>query len=303
MHVRTLFCRFGAAPLVVKATLVLLATVRGSALAQEPAGLDSPSTFTASVVSSSLDPSSSLPESPVPGSSRDDGRHALPTADREPRPFHSLAVGLTLGTGGIGLELATPINTKFNLRGGISLFSYHTSFVVDTIPIDGTLHLSNYNAVLDYFPRARSFHISPGVTFYDNTRYNATIFVPGNQVVVFNDQNYTSDPNDPIRGTADIQFGRRFAPRLTVGYGNVIRHNTAGLTFPVEFGVEYIHIPTAVFNLTGSSCQSPSDCGPIDNDPETQQNISEQQAEINQDIRPLRFFPIFTFGVSYKFGH
>ena len=243
-----------------------------------------------------------LPEAPVPHFYGGGGQ-AEYTAEREPRPFHSLAVGLTLGTGGIGVELATPINTKLNLRGGASFFSYNTSFIVDTIPITGALHLSNINAEVDYFPRARSFHISPGITFYDNTRFNATIFVPGNQVVVFNDQNYTSDPNDPIRGTADISFGRTVAPRLTVGFGNVIRHHTAHLTFPFEIGAEYIKTPSAIFNLTGSSCDAPNDCNPINSDPETQENITEQQNEINADVKPFRIFPIITFGVSYKFGH
>ena len=256
--------------------------------------------FSSSTVSSPLTDRDLLPDAP---DAEAGGFQAEAAGYREPRPFHSYALGLTLGTGGIGLELATPLNTKFNLRAGASFFSYNTSFIVDTIPINGTLHLSNINAVVDYFPRARSFHISPGVTFYDKTRYNAIILVPGNQIVTFNDQNYTSDPNDPIRGVALIQFGRTVAPRLTAGFGNVIRHHTKSFTFPFEFGFEYIKTPTAVFNLTGSSCDSPNDCGPIDNDPETQENINEQQAEINSDLKPFRIFPIITFGISYKFGH
>ena len=267
---------------------------------------DSPIGFSSSLhpKPASLTDPDSLPDSPAPGGGGGGGAYqALYTGERATRPFHSVAVGLTLGTGGIGIQLATPINTKINLRAGASFFSYNTSFIVDTIPINGTLYLNNIHTSIDYFPRARSFHISPGVTFYDNTRYSATIFVPGNQIINFNDQNYTSDPSDPIRGTAFIQFGRTVAPRLTAGFGNVIRHHTRGFSYPVEFGFEYIKTPTALFNLTGSSCSAPGDCSTINSDPETQQNINEQQAEINSDLKPFRIFPIVTFGISYKFGH
>ena len=222
---------------------------------------------------------------------------------RATRPFHSLAIGLTLGTGGIGIDLAAPITSKLNLRAGAAFLNYTTSFIVDTIPIDGTLHLASTSAALDWFPTGRSFHISPGVTLYNDTTYSAVIIIPSNQVVTINDHDYTSDPADPIHGTAFLKFGNRVAPRLTVGWGNVIRHRTAGLTFPVDIGIEYRTPPTASFFLAGSSCESPTDCGPIQNDPDTQRNILEQQQQIVDDLRPLRFFPIVTIGISYKFGH
>lgn len=247
-----------------------------------------------------------LPEAPESASaySGRGRRNDFPSAGiREIRPFRSLAVGITLGSGGIGLQLATPLNSNFNLRTDASFFAYNTSFIVDSIPITGHLHLASVSASLDWAPTGRNFHVSPGVTVYEDTNFNATIFIVGYQVITLNDREYTSDPNDPVHGTASINFGKRVAPRLTVGYGNVIRHHTAGLTFPVELGFEYIHRPTAAFALTGSSCDSPNDCGPINSDPDTQQNILEQQQNIDKEIKPLRLFPIFSFGVSYKFGH
>jgi hypothetical protein len=255
---------------------------------------------------SSSSSSTALPDAPeVSYSSGSRPRKYAPASpgDRETRPFRSLAVGVMLTTGGIGVELATPVTPKINLRAYAGILSWTTSFTVDTIPISGTAHLSNAGFSVDWFPTAHNFHISPGLTMYENTNYNATIFIPGNQVVTLNDQDYTSDPNDPIHGTAFIQFGHTIAPRLTVGWGNVIRHHTARFTFPVEIGIEYIKPPTAVFNLAGSSCDSTGDCGPIQDDPDTQKNILEQQNEIISDLRPLRFFPIISFGISYKFGH
>ena len=256
--------------------------------------------FSSSVSSDSED--LTLPEAPSAATRRRVDRDPSPGL-RATRPFRSLAVALTLGTGGIGLDLATPLTSKLNLRAGAAFLNYTTSFTVDTIPIDGTLHLTSASAAVDWFPTGRSFHISPGITLYNDTTYNALIFIPGNQVVTLNDQNYTSDPADPIHGTAFLRFGNRVAPRLTVGWGNVIRHRTAGLTFPVDIGIEYITPPTALFVLAGSSCDSTGSCDPIQSDPATQQNILEQQTEIVNELHPLRFFPILSIGISYKFGH
>jgi len=43
------------------------------------------------------------------------------------------------------------------------------------------------------------------------------------------------------------------------------------------------------------------DCGPIANDPTAQSNLALEQKRLNDDIAPLRFYPILTTGVSYRF--
>ena len=220
------------------------------------------------------------------------------------RPFSTLAIGTSFGTTGAGVEIATPLNTRFNLRGGVGFFNYTTSFTADSVPIDGTLHLSNIHAGVDWFLSDRhSFHISPGITFFNHSNYNALIHIAPNQVITLNDQDYTSDPADPIHGTALINFGSSIAPRLTAGWGNMIPHKDKNISFPMEFGFQYIRRPTAVFRLAGSSCDNTGDCSSIASDPDAQSNLIEEQNEIIHDLAPLHFFPIIQFGVAYKFGH
>ncbi len=212
------------------------------------------------------------------------------------RPFSTMAIGLTFGTGGVGIELATPLNTRFNLRGGVGFFNYTTSFTVDSVPVDGTLHLSNVHAGVDWF-------FSDRHSFHNHSNYNAVIFIPGYGIINLNDQDYTSDPADPIHGTAFINFGSSIAPRLTAGFGNMIPHKDKNITFPMDFGFQYIRKPTALFKLAGSSCDNSGDCQSIATDPDAQANLLEEQNEIIHDIAPLRFFPIISFGIAYKFGH
>ena len=217
-------------------------------------------------------------------------------------PFSTVALAVTFGSGGVGIDVATPLNTKFNLRGGAGFLNYTTSFVA-TVPITGTLQLRNVHGVVDWFPWGKAFHISPGVTFYQSNRYDAFIYIPGGQVVAFSDQNYTSDPNDPVHGTADVTFGNQVAPRLTVGWGNMIPHTDKNWTFPFEIGAEYVKPPVSAFTLLGSSCDAQGDCGSVQNDPDTQANVLQQQIDLTNELRPLRFFPVISIGVSYKFGH
>ncbi|WP_041597186.1 hypothetical protein [Granulicella tundricola] len=72
-------------------------------------------------------------------------------------------------------------------------------------------------------------------------------------------------------------------------------------SFPFEVGFQYIAEPTVVLNLTGSAC-SADGCGSIDTDPETQANIVAERKELSDDLAPLRFYPILSTGVSYRFG-
>ncbi len=244
-----------------------------------------------------------LPESPEPALAG--VRYVRPplAVASHTLPFSTFAVAVTAGLGGVGVDVATPLNSRINLRGGVGFFNYTTSFVVDTVPIDGTLHIRNAHASVDWFLFNNSFHISSGITIYNNTNFNAIIHVPANQVIELNDQDYTSDPADPIRGTAYMKFGGKVAPRLTVGWGNMIPHKDKNITFPFEIGLDYRSAPTAQFALIGSSCDSQGDCEPIQSDPDTQTNIQQQQQQITQELAPLRFFPVLSFGVSYKFGH
>ena len=232
---------------------------------------------------------------------------------REPKPplavashtltFSTIALALTFGDGGIGGEIATPLNSRINLRAGGGFLVASTHFVADTIPFDGTIHLGNAHASVDWFLFHNAFHISPGITFYNVANFNAAVNVPGNQSITINDTVYVSDPADPIQGSAFINFGHRLAPRLTIGHGNMIPHRDKNWTFPYEIGFDYRHVPTVAFTLGGSSCQNVKGCDLLINDPDVQSNLAEERKELTDDLAPLRFFPIVQFGVSYKFGH
>ena len=215
------------------------------------------------------------------------------------QPFSALAVAVKVGIAGIGFDVATPLAQRFNLRGGASFFSYNSSYNVDGTTVNGDLKLRSVNLSADWFPFNNRFRISPGVILYNGNTLNATASVPGGQTFTLDDTDYTSSPTDPVRGSASLLFGKKAAPSLTVGTGNMIPRHGGHISIPFEIGFEYITSPTFLLNLQGTAC-SQGICQSTAN-PQFQANLQGEQNEINSDIAPLRIYPIVSIGVGYKF--
>jgi hypothetical protein len=216
-------------------------------------------------------------------------------------PFSALAIAFTTGVAGFGVDVATPLATKLNLRGSFSFLNYNPYVMEQGFPINGTIKLRTINAGVEIFPFHSSFHITPGVTLYNGNQAYATTRIPGGQTFTINDTDYVSDPADPVHGTFNVNLGHRLAPSLTMGFGNMLRRDSHW-SVPVDIGFEYIGQPRFVLNMQGSVCDAADGCTPVQDDPDTVANLQQQQADINQDISPLRFYPVVKVGLSYRFG-
>ena len=221
------------------------------------------------------------------------------------RPFSAAAIEVSVGLSGVGLELATPLARRLNLRAGGSFLNIDPHFVEDGISAIGDIQLRSEFVAVDLFPFNGAFHISPGFTLYNGDHFSAKAMVPGGQDFDLGDGTYTSDVTDPVHGMFGLNFGKRSAPRFTLGWGNMIPRMGGHWRFPFEIGAEYIGKPPQVtLTLAGTVCQGPGFCQPIDQNPTAQQNVMIEQNQINSDIPSwLRFFPLVSTGVSYRFGH
>ncbi len=228
------------------------------------------------------------------------------TATPSMKAFRTYAVSVKVGTMGPGVDIATPLAQRLNLRVGASFFQYSPSFTTDGLNIDGQLKLQNASASVDIYPFNNSFRISPGLTFKNNNSMNAGLLVPGGQSFSLGDADYTSDPVDPIHGTAGFTFGTsNIAPRFTMGFGNMLPRSGKHFSVPVEFGFQYISQPIVKLNFAGSGCSSQVQpdgsteygCGPVE-----QSDVMQEQKELQNDLSPLRFYPIFSIGFSYRIG-
>jgi hypothetical protein len=149
--------------------------------------------------------------------------HRAATIPQEIRPFRSLAIGFKADTLGLGVEFATPMAYRINLRSSINFFAFNYPFNIDGVNYNARLHFKSSETTVDWFPRGEGgFHISPGILYVKNTLSAPASVGPG-QTFVLGSQAFINSVDDPVNGTSSVVYSRKFAPMLLLGYGNIIR--------------------------------------------------------------------------------
>jgi hypothetical protein len=217
------------------------------------------------------------------------------------RAFSAVGVQIKAGFAGIGIDVATPLAQHFNLRASGSFVPFNAGYYIDGLTLDGQVRFRSATASLDWYPFHNGFRMSPGVTLYNGNSLNGTLSVPGGQSFDLGDGTYTSSPTDPVHGVGSMSFGRRTAPSFTVGWGNMIPRSGGRFSMPFEVGFQYIGAPKINFKLMGTACDNQG-CDSIATDPGTQADLQQELTDINNQITPLRFYPIISIGLAWAFG-
>lgn len=209
-------------------------------------------------------------------------------------------VAFKFGVLGAGVDVAVPVGSKVNIRGGFSGLSISHEFEDDGLVLDANLKLRSASAHLDWFPFGGGFHLSPGVMFYNGNELQATVRADSGSTFDLGDRTYRSSPTDPVRGDASVVF-ERVAPSLMMGWGNAVPR-TKRWSIPFELGVVFSKAPTATLGLTGSVCDpSGVNCRSVATDASVQADVRAQEADINDAIDVLRFIPVISIGVAFSF--
>lgn len=230
------------------------------------------------------------------------------------RPFSSVGVGVKLGLGGIGFDVATPlIPGRLNVRGGAGFFSYTYNGTVSDEPISATLKLNNAEVGLDWFPFKGSFRLSAGTTVYNTTGLTGTVTVAPGTTLKIGNSYYLSDtaPNQ-LTGNIALGLGGKAVPRFSLGWGNMVAKNHR-IRFETEFGIEIIGTPTVAWSYGGEACQTASKSSTTCSSESGYQSITTvsgasadiatQTASLQSDVNSVKVLPIFSVGLSYKIGH
>jgi hypothetical protein len=216
----------------------------------------------------------------------------------------NFGIGVKVGLLGVGTEIAARVNSHSNLRAGFNVLGYSRTFNKDGISYGGHLSFRTIEAHYDYFPWARSFHISGGLLDYIGNPITANALVPADTSFSLGGQQYYSDSASPAAANGRVNFNQ-ISPTVTFGWGNLVRENKH-FSFPVEFGVAFQGSPKSTLSLAGSVCNQPSTnpigrtCTPT-SDPTVQANVLSEQAKLDNSMKPFKFYPIISFGFGYKF--
>lgn len=232
---------------------------------------------------------------------------ALGTAPIAPPPPHGdraakIGIGAKISILGIGIEAATPLSRRFNLRGGFNFFNYDRGFNNNGIHYAAKLSFRSAEAHLDWYLLG-PIHLSPGVLFYNGNKLTGNASVPAGQTFTLGGTQYESDPSgaNPITGTGQLTFPKA-APSILLGFGNMLPRNGRHFGFNFEIGGEYQGAPTVKLNLQGTACNSSGlNCVNAATDPSVQASIQSQEKKINHDLSPFKFFPQISFGVGINF--
>lgn len=222
---------------------------------------------------------------------------AAPT--REGGLFRTWRIDLMANTLGAGFDLSTPLARHFDLRGGGNFVSFGYEFDVDGLHYDSDIRLRSGNLRLDWFPRKRNFHISPGI-LYANNNVTALSHVPAGAQFTLGDENFINSVDDPIHGDAHLIFPRRVSPMVTFGFRNVLPGEHKHISVPVEFGVAVTGAPKIDVSLVGSACAADG-CFSFADNAEAQQSLKDEIKDINNTLSDIPVYPVLSIGFGYRF--
>jgi hypothetical protein len=241
---------------------------------------------------------------PAPAESPAEGAYVRPVPTQraptifvELRPFRSYAVGFRAGTLGTGVEIATPLAGRINLRSGFNFFAFTDPYNMDGVDYDARMHLQSSQTTLDWF--VGNFHISPGFLYFKSGMTAPTSVGPG-RTFVLGKQTFLNSVDDPVTGSSSVIYPRKFAPLLLLGYGNLLPRSGQHLTLPIEVGVAYTGAPLIDVALNGSACVTDG-CVNFSQNADAQKFLKQEIQILNEDLKHYPVFPIVTGGLAYRF--
>ena len=220
------------------------------------------------------------------------------------RPFSRIGFDYHTGLGGIGLNVATPLSRKLNVRVGSDFFRYSTTLQQQGATVGISLRMQSSHTSLDWFPFGGRFRLSPQMVFANNNLIQATALIPSGSSITLNGHNYISSYSDPLHGAGSIDF-RKISPGFTLGFGNIIPRTKAHLSIPIEAGFYYVGQPGLKANFSGSACDPALPpaigCQSVTQNPGFQQDLSAFVARNNKNLSYASFFPVLSLGFGYSF--
>lgn len=173
--------------------------------------------------------------------------------------FNHLGLGLSAGTDGIGIDVASPVTSFVALRAGVSVWpkvSYKTNIdihdanpeLTDNVDVKGTMNMFNFKALADIYPfRNSSFHITGGVFIGNDDVVNAkntSMFIKnpkkyGKLGLKLGDRRITTDGNGYLH--ADVT-ANQVKPYLGIGFGRAVPTKSR-VSVSCDFGVQFWGTP------------------------------------------------------------
>lgn len=199
-------------------------------------------------------------------------------------PGSKSSLGPHVSTLGLGAEASAMISDNLVLRLGGNYFAYGTSEGIDGITYDADLTLASAGGALDLHPFGNGFLVSAGVYWNGNgLDIDAT---PTTSVTIGSS---TFTPAQVGRIDGEVEFN---AVAPYVGFGWDGSHFGDGaLSFKFRAGLFYMGKPDVTLRSTGTLAGNAA----------FQAELAREEANIEDDLEILGFYPAVTLGFTYRF--
>ncbi len=201
------------------------------------------------------------------------------------------ALGLKVGTLGIGVDLSMPVAEKLNVRFNVNGLTYSDSIEEEGIDYDGDLKLFTAGVVLDYYPfESSEFRFTAGA-YYNGNEFEANAKAASSTGTIEVD-GVDYDVND-YQIKANVTFDD-FAPYAGIGWGNKVA--ASGWSWSLDIGVMYHNTP--VVDLTPVCGPGATECAAFTDGVQQEENDIKENID---DTPEAKFYPVVMVGVTYSF--
>jgi hypothetical protein len=188
-----------------------------------------------------------------------------------------------IGTDGIGVGYAYSVTSFANVRGEFDGFSLTHSFTSGDVNYDAKLNLYHGGLFVDLFPAASvvPFHFTAGMLIGgDNIDANAN---PMSGTYSINGVTVNAN-GETIHAKAKFPTVRPYVG-FGFGHGTQSKGLSASFDAGVAFGRPHVDydVPADIVTAAG------------------QENVNAEEADLQNKVDRLRFYPIIKIGVTYRF--
>jgi hypothetical protein len=202
-----------------------------------------------------------------------------------------VAIGAAVGTAGYGPFVIVTASENFTVTLGYTFFDYTYNTSSSDADYNGKLKLSNVQGIVNWHPFGGAFHLSAG-GFLSNNKVSVTGKPNANSTYTINNTVYTGAQVGSITG--NVELAKSAVPYIGLGWAK--KPLKSGFACFADIGV--IFTPSAQASLSAN--------GPIASDTSIvgqtfQTNLRQEETKVNNDLKPLRYYPIVQVGLMYRF--
>lgn len=203
---------------------------------------------------------------------------------------HAADMGLygTAGTVGFGGGVAASFNKHLGARIGYTTYEYSVNDLEESeLHLDGKAEIGGAQAFLDWHPFGGAFRLSAGAI--ENASLSARA-EPIANTYTLNGVTYSADDIGQATGTAKYDS---ISPYLGIGFGHPLSLD-GRFALTADLGVVFTGSPKVELNAT---CAVPNAmlCSQIEAD------VLAEEAELQDDADDLKYWPLLSVGISYRF--